>query len=160
MRQYRKVYVSNKGAGGGVLPIQYGSGSMTPLYFAGVPEQYGAGLGNILGSLFRRVVPFLFPAVKNVAKSFISSAARNLAEGKSFGESVKDTLKDTGRQALGEVGEIATKVMSGSGKRKKKRSKLSEQSGSGSNKRKTLKKKRGPTVYKKGAKMHSLQSIF
>lgn len=102
----------------GGLPEKYGNGVV---YFAGVPEQYGTGLGNILGSMFRRVVPFLFPAVKNIASTYIQSAAKNLGEGKSLGESLKDSLKDAGKQTLSEAGGIASNLMKGSGRRKKSR---------------------------------------
>lgn len=123
MSRYRNIYVPNNFYGGELhrgYPEQYGNGIV---YFAGVPEQYGNGLGNILGSLFRRVVPFLFPAVKNIASTYIQAAARNLGEGKTLGASLKDSLKDAGKQTLSEVGNVASNVMKGNGKRRKRKSK-------------------------------------
>lgn len=68
--------------------------------FAGVPYQRGSGLGSIFRGLFR----FLWPAVKNIGKSAGREALQAGAEIASDvlkGENIKRSAKRRGKQALG-----------------------------------------------------------
>ena len=49
--------------------------SAMPVY-RGYSSQYGAGLGNVLGGIFRAAVPILSPLLKSAGKQLLRTGAR------------------------------------------------------------------------------------
>ena len=95
-------YYSHQQRGGGEFPV-----------YAGRYSQRGHGLGNILGSLFRRILPYF--------KSFAPHALRagaNIVEDVSKGKSWKDAAMDRGAET---ISKIAFGNQSGSGIHRRKR---------------------------------------
>lgn len=96
--------------------------------FRGAPDQYGGGLGEILRSVFRTVFPIVMPIAATAAKSFIANTARGVRKGKSLKDASKAALKPTARAAITHVGRrIRTQI--GSGKRKRKSSRVYKKGG-------------------------------
>ena len=78
---------------------QTGSGGSMPV-FAGARYQRGHGLGSILSSLFRRVLPFLKANGRNFASNLLKTGvdvAEDVFENK---KSWKDSLKDRVPQGI------------------------------------------------------------
>lgn len=82
---------------------QTGRGSM-PVY-SGARYQRGHGIGNILGGLIRKVVPFIKDNVKTIGKNLLSTGAdiaQDMIRGQKFGEAarrhipaaIQSTVKD------------------------------------------------------------------
>jgi len=96
-------------------PKQSGRGIEDLAFYRGNwRRQKGAGLGGILGSIGRRLLPlarrFLLPSAKK--------AAKNIALDILSGKNVKESLKDRSKTAIKEVGhQIIDQI--GSGRRKK-----------------------------------------
>ena len=94
---------------------QKGSGDF-PVY-VGRYHQRGHGLGNMIGSLFRRILPYL--------KSFAPIALRtgaNIVEDVSKGKTWKDAAFDRVPETISRVA-FGNKNQSGSGLRRKRRQK-------------------------------------
>jgi len=92
------------------------SGRGMPVY-SGAIRQKGHGLGNIIGSLFRRILPFLG---RGAAAALMtgSKVVGDVSDGKKLNQSLKDRLPEG-------IKSLASSVVnqSGSGHRKRKRSK-------------------------------------
>ncbi len=80
----------------------YGRGNYIPV-FHGTPNQYGYGLGNLLGSLFRMAVPFIKKGARFVAPS-ITRMAKNVTRDVILGENVGTSIKRRGRETAGRIG--------------------------------------------------------
>jgi len=99
--------------------------------FRGLNEQYGHGLGDILGRVARGVWGFLRPAVSKAATTALSSASGALASGAPLREIAQKALgsaPEAGIQGVGTaLGEKAVeladkakkKIQGGSGKRRR-----------------------------------------
>ena len=101
-------YYSRQQSGGGEFPV-----------YVGRYRQRGHGLGNIFGSLFRRVLPFL--------KSFAPHALRagaNIVDDVSKGKTWKDAAIDRGTETISKF--AFGNNQSGSGIRRKKRARKSK----------------------------------
>ena len=99
-------YYARQQKGGGDFPV-----------YVGRYRQRGHGLGNILGSLFRRILPFL--------KSFAPIALRtgaNIVEDVSSGKSWKDSAMDRVPETISKVA-FGNMNQTGSGIRRKRKSK-------------------------------------
>jgi hypothetical protein len=79
-------------------PIQ--SGGTSPFYQANLRRQRGSGIGGILGTIARTVMPFLAKYVFPSAKTFVRKTAGDIFSGRN----VKETLKEHGIDALKDVG--------------------------------------------------------
>lgn len=108
-----------------------GAGDDYPV-FRGAPYQYGSGFGSILKTIGR----FLFPIAASAAKSFISSAASGLSEGKSIKEAARGALGP----AIESLGSDVTKHVA---------SKVSGQQGGKGKRRKSKRRKAKKQVYKR-----------
>ena len=90
------------------------SGRGMPVY-SGALRQRGHGLGNIIGSLFRRILPFLG---RGAAAALMtgSKVVGDVSEGKKFKQSLKDRVPEG-------IKSLASSLVnqSGSGHRKRKR---------------------------------------
>lgn len=93
------------------IGAQSGSGAYP--VFRGSPYQSGQGLGDILRSIGR----FLLPIATTAASAFIDTASGALSEGKSLKEASTYALRPTLKRTLESVGE---RIQSGSGRRRKK----------------------------------------
>lgn len=140
---------------------QWGGG-----YFRGTPYQWGTGFppyrnlqtGDGFGDFFRNVMRFLSPIVAPIigrtARTFVSSTADQLKEGKSFAEAAKKSIAP----ALGEAmdattGTIMSKIKGQSGSGRKRRRKGKRKAPAAKRRRKQAggaRKKR--RVYKRGGK--------
>jgi len=99
-------YYGHQQKGGGDFPV-----------YVGRYRQRGHGLGNILGSLFRRILPFL--------KSFAPIALRtgaNIVEDVSSGKTWKDSAMDRVPETISKVA-FGNMNQTGSGIRRKRKSK-------------------------------------
>jgi len=123
------------------LPNQTGKGSDLSYYSNNWRRQKGSGLGGILGSIARRVIPLAKHYILPHAKKAIKNISKDILEGKN----VKDTLKRHATTAIKDVGQGILN-QSGSGtraklkKKSRKRSKLEIQNGT-IKKRKAAKKR-------------------
>lgn len=151
-------------------PFAYQRGSG---YFQGTPYQWGTGFppyrnlqtGDGFGDFFRNVMRFLVPIVSPIvgrtARTFVSSAADQLREGKSFAEAAKKSIAP----ALGEAMDAATgtimeKVKGQSGSGRKRRRKGKRKAPKAKRRRKQSggrRKRRG--VYKRGGKKRKSHKI-
>ena len=68
------------------------SGGDVPVFY-GARTQRGHGLGNILGGLFRRALPFLSSGAKILVQQAMNVAS-DMIDGKSFQDSAKSRLKE------------------------------------------------------------------
>ena len=68
------------------------SGGAMPV-FVGRRYQRGHGLGSVLGSLFRKVVPFIKSNIGNVGRRLLSTGV-NVAGDVLGGKKIKDSVKD------------------------------------------------------------------
>lgn len=99
-------------------------GTGIPVYQGG--NQYGQGLGNVLGGLFRSALPFLKSGAKVLGKTALSTGA-DIVQDVLSGKNLKSTLKRRTKQAgrnLGTraVSEVKSKMnQKGSGRRGTKR---------------------------------------
>lgn len=99
-------YYSQQQKGGGDFPV-----------YVGRYRQRGHGLGNIIGSLFRRILPYL--------KSFAPIALRtgaNIVEDVSRGKTWKDSAMDRVPETISKVA-FGNMNQTGSGIRRKRKSK-------------------------------------
>ncbi len=104
----------SRGQSGGMLPV-----------FSGARHQYGAGLGDILRGIFRRVAPIIGPALKSTLGTFFGEASSGLNQGKSFKESFQGALKPSMRTALTSTMENFNKSeQEGSGRRRRRSPRL------------------------------------
>ena len=97
-------YYSQQQRGGGEFPV-----------YVGRYRQRGHGLGNILGSLFRRILPYF--------KSFAPHALRagaNIVEDVSRGKTWKNAAMDRGTESISRIA-FGNNNQSGSGIRRRKR---------------------------------------
>lgn len=113
-------------------------------YKSSYKRQRGAGLGSILGSLARHLIPLakniLWPATKKYVLPHAASAAKQVASDVLSGRNVKESIKDHGKQALKGIGE-----------------QIINQSGSGRKRRRIKSRKRKlPQVKRKFKKIKSL----
>lgn len=96
-------------------------------YYRGYPQR-GAGLGNIIGSLFRAARPFLktgLRAMLPVAARFGSRVLGDVAEGKPVRKSARRHAKKAGMDAISAVANTIRSTQRGRGRPshiKKKRS--------------------------------------
>jgi hypothetical protein len=87
--------------------------------FKGKRYQRGAGLGNILKSLFRMVIPLAKSAGKVMGKQALQSG-KEIAGDLLSGENVRTTLEKRGKEAAGQLIEkgarrLVTKLQTGKG---------------------------------------------
>lgn len=128
---YFAHYSSSQG-GSGTYPVFRGSGNYP--VFRGAPVQTGQGLGDILRSIGR----FLLPIATSAAGAFMESASSAISEGKNLKTASQEAIKPTIMRALHRVGE---KIQTGTGRRRRRRRAKKTQV----SKRKGIKRKR---VYK------------
>lgn len=83
-----RPYTEHYQRGAGILPA-----------FTGTVYQEGNGLGDILKSVFR----FMLPIVSSGASTFLKSAAQGLGEGKSLGEAAKVSLAPMAKKLVGKT---------------------------------------------------------
>ena len=76
-------------------------------YYAG--HQGGRGIGAILASAARKLIPMIAPILKRGAKSLISGTMQGMDTGKGFGESLKGALAPTAEAMISRVGKSAKK---------------------------------------------------
>lgn len=95
--------------------------------------QSGHGIGNVIGSFFRRTVPMYAPVLLKSLLSF----GNNLLTDHQDNINISDSLKNRGKEALSDAANNVFQKMQGRGKRKYKRRK---QSGKGRKRRKRSKK--------------------
>jgi len=86
---------------------QYGSGILPA--FQGSAYQDGAGLGDILRSFFRHVIPILAPG----AASFLSSAVQGLNDGKTFKQAALGGLAPAAKTMVASAGQKLSQIGSG-----------------------------------------------
>ena len=88
--------------------------------------QRGGGIGNFFGSLFRKALPFLTSASKQVGKVALKTGANVLADaasGHRFQDSLKNRLKESGMELKRDVTQQVKNAMgnqTGSGKKRKR----------------------------------------
>lgn len=95
-------------------------------YKSSYKRQRGAGLGSILGSLARGLIPIakniLWPAAKKYVLPHAVTAAKSFAGDVLSGRNVKESIKERGKTALKGIGEQIV-TQSGSGNRRRTKSK-------------------------------------
>ena len=84
----------------------------------GIPHRRGSGIFSILSGVAKRVLPFLIKAAKPAAQEFGSSIVKDVLRKKPL----RQSLKKNGIKALKKTG---LRLVRGSGKMKKKKSKSS-----------------------------------
>ncbi len=85
------------------MPVSLrGGGANIPVYY-GTPNQYGRGLGNILGSLFRFAVPLIKKGAKFMAPS-VARMAGNVTQDILRGKNVGATIKRRGKETAKRIG--------------------------------------------------------
>ena len=90
---------------GGALPVFHGS------------DQYGEGLGDILRSVFR----FLMPIASSAASKFIKTTSSGLDAGQSLGHAAKTSILPTiGEAVLGAAQQGLSHFQTGKGRKKSK----------------------------------------
>ena len=91
-------------------------------YKSSYRRQRGAGLGGILGTIARRLIPIakniLWPAAKKYVLPHATEAAKNLATDVLSGRNVKESIKERASTALKKVGDQIIN-QSGSGRRRR-----------------------------------------
>lgn len=121
--------------------------------FRGSDVQYGGGLGQILRSVGRFLLPIFAPVAASAATNFVKSAADNLSSGRSFGDSAKQSLRSTLATAVGDLGDnIKTRIQSGHGRRKRKRKSTPG--------KKRVYKKRAKSTKRRSSKKRARKSNF
>lgn len=113
-------------------------------YKSSYKRQRGGGLGSILGTIARRLIPIarniLWPAAKKYVLPHAATAAKQVASDVLSGRNVKESIKDHGKQALKGIGE-----------------QIINQSGSGRKRRRIkLKKRKLPQVKRKTKKLKAI----
>lgn len=92
-------------------------------YKSSYKRQRGAGLGAVLGSIARKLIPIakniLWPAAKKYVLPHASIAAKQLASDVFSGRNVKESLKHRGSDALKGIGDSIL-TQSGSGRKRKR----------------------------------------
>ena len=127
-----KTFLNNKPQTGYSYNIspwqqQYGYG-LNP--FIGKYRQQGYGIGNILGSLFKTVVPLIKPVIKNVGKRMLKTAGKraltggvrvidNVIQGKTIKDSLQNEKKLLKNEAEQYMNKQVEKLSSNIKKRKK-----------------------------------------
>ena len=92
---YDSYYVSQVGAG---IPVYHGG-----------ELQYGNGLGNLLGGLFRSAIPLLKKGAKALGKTALQTGA-DIVDDVRSGKNIKSSVKKRAREAGRNVGNKAVKV--------------------------------------------------
>ena len=142
---YCKYYQNQRG--GGSLPVFRGYGVLP--VFRGDPVQQGKGLGDILKSVARFLIPIVAPIFGSAASSFITSTSDGIHEGRSLKESAKAAISPTLSAGLSAAGDVAMARLckqGWSGRKRRRKSKgprakkRKTQTGSGG-KRKSKKRK-------------------
>lgn len=90
--------------------------------YRGYRRQRGAGLGNILGALFRMAKPILRTGLRTVlpvAARFGARVLGDVAEGKNVKRSAKRHAKQAGWEAVGAVANKFRKSQGGRGKKRR-----------------------------------------
>ena len=54
-------------------------GHGVPVY-RGYASQYGHGLGNVLGGIFRSTIPFIAPVIKSAGKQLLLTGAKKIQQ--------------------------------------------------------------------------------
>ena len=88
-------------------------------FFSGSTIQKGAGIGSLLGSVFRKTLPLIKSGAAHVGKQLLSTGvniARDVLQGKNIKQSAGDNFKSAGAGLL-----TALSDSLGGGKRTKKR---------------------------------------
>jgi hypothetical protein len=141
---------------------QKGGGS----YFAGRlfqkgHGQRGGGIGNFFGSLFKKALPFLTNASKQIGRAALQTGANVLADtasGQRFQDSLQNRVRETGVQLKRDMSNRLRNAISsqtGSGRKRKK----SRQGGSVQPKKaKTKKKERKTKETKASLKVKSYKT--
>lgn len=90
-------------------------------YKSNYKRQRGSGLGGILGTLARKLIPIakniLWPAAKKYVLPHAASAARHVAGDVFSGRNIKESVKEHGSHALKGIGE-GILTQSGSGRKR------------------------------------------
>ena len=108
--KYYESQSGSAGQSGGSLPV-----------FVGTQHQYGAGLGDILRGIFRRVAPIVAPILKSTLGTFLGETSSALNDGKTYKESVTSALKPSLRTAVQSTIENVQKAQQGGSRHKRKR---------------------------------------
>ena len=97
-------------------------------YFSGRLFQRGSGIGSVFASLFKRALHFLSRASNHLGKAALKTGANVLADtasGQRFQDSLKNRVKETGRQLKRDaINTLTSQTGSGKKRRKGKVSKL------------------------------------
>lgn len=116
-------------------------------YKSSYRRQRGAGLGGILGTIARRLIPIakniLWPAAKKYVLPHATDAARQVAGDIISGRNVKESVKEHGIHALKGIG-----------------GRIISQSGSGRRRRSIKPKKRKSTSSPKKSKKRKVSTLF
>ena len=91
-------------------------------FYSGVVHQRGYGLGNIFGSIFRTIFPFLKQGAKKVGKELLKtgvSVASDVIQGENIKTATKRRFEETGK-TLAEQAIKKAKTMIGAGNKKKR----------------------------------------
>ena len=110
MDSYYKTYFKN----------QIGGSYISPYVYKGKRIMKGRGVGSVLSGLFKSVAPALKSGAKALGRKALETAtdvAADLVDGKSFKQSARDRLRDSGRDLMGDV----RMAIGRSGSRKQKR---------------------------------------
>ena len=167
---YKHYYLNQAG--------QRGGGS----YFAGRLfqrgyGQRGAGIGNFFGSLFKKAIPFLTGASKQIGKAALKTGANVLADtvsGQRFQDSLQNRVKEAGKELKRDAtNQIVNAIRSqtGSGRKRKQpqqRGRSGQKKRKQSQKKQTTKtsrpvkrkKKQTTTRSRKASKPRTYQDIF
>lgn len=127
-----RTYVEHYQRGSGVLPA-----------FEGSMYQDGNGLGDVLKSVFRAVLPIFTSG----ASTFLKSAAHGISEGKSLGDAAKESLAPAAKKVVGKA--VKRVVQSGKGRKKRR-----------VYKRKNIKRKRPQKAKKRYVKKRRIATIL
>ena len=92
--------------------------------FHGVRIQRGSGLGNILGGLFRRAMPFLWKGAKFAGKTALNTGidvAKDVIDGRDIKSAVKTRTRQAGNRLANQLVErVTSAVKSQTGRGRKK----------------------------------------
>lgn len=137
-----RAYAQHYQTGGGILPA-----------FQGAAFQDGAGIGDVLRSIFQAI----FPIVASGASSFIRGTADGLSQGRSLGEAAKAAIGPTASDVAGQAVQRLVQRGAGRKRRKIKRRRISKKTTGVKHKRRVFKRKH--KVTKKSAKRVKLTNI-
>lgn len=108
MSHYIQYYEDQVGEGRGVRHV-----------FSGATYQRGSGIGSFLGSIFRKIVPYIAKGAKAVGKEAVRTGLNVFDDvannGANLKESFNDRLRESGKNLQRKAVNKLTEMMEGSG---------------------------------------------